>query len=209
MKVLLKYQELTKGHIDASKTDERSSTCSEVDKRFFCPSNSCRQVASMLQKWTEMLPPHVNLPEGLVDALEVDRKSRQSARSAVIAPKVHQISSSKPEVFPPNRKCFRQTGSAFFELEVHLNCFHQTGGAPKVLSLNRKGTKGTSAHHKCFCQSKSVPKVLPPQGRCRRFMVGAAAVWELPPPHGRCSCRTGGAVTAREVPPPHGMYHRC
>ena len=125
----------------------------------------------------KVLPPHLKLPEGLVDAPEVDRRSRRSARSAAIAPKVHQkclchtrSASAKPEVLPPNRKCFRQTGSAFSKPEVHLNCFRQTGGAPKVLPLNRKGTKSPSAepevHQKCFCQSKSVPKVLPPQGRC-------------------------------------------
>ena len=115
----------------------------------------------------KVLPLHLKLPEGLVDAPEVDKRSRQSARYAAIVPKVHQkcychtrSASRKPEVLPPNRRCFRQTGSTFPILEVHLNCLRQTGDAPKVLPLNRKCTKSASAepevHQMCVCHQLSV-----------------------------------------------------
>ena len=138
-------------------------------KGFSAPPTVVDRSHQFYRSGRKVLPPHLKLPEGLVDAPEVDRRSRQSARSAAIAPKVHQkcfchtrSASSKPEVLPQNRKCFRQTGSAFLEPEVHLNCVRRTGSAPKVLPLNRNGTKSTSAepevHQKCFCQSKMLPK---------------------------------------------------
>ena len=152
----------------------------------------------------KVLPPHLKLPEGLVDAPEVDRRSRQSARSAAIAPKVHQkcfchtrSASSKPEVLPPNRKHFRQTGSAFPEPEVHLNCFRQIRGAPKVLLLNLKGIKSTSAepevHQKCSAKAKVYPK-------CFRRRGGAAVAREVPLSLRRCLHCTGGATASQNVP---------
>ena len=126
--------------------------------------------------------------------------------------------STKPKVFPPNR-------NAIPEPEVHLNCFHQTGDAPKVLPLNWKGTKSASAkpevHQKCFHQTGDAPKVRPlnwkgtksasakPEvyPKCFRRRGGAAVSWEVPLLHGRCHHHTGGAAVAQVVPSLHGRCH--
>ena len=104
--VPLKHQLLTKGPIDAPKTDERSSTCSEVNGRFLCPSNSCRQVASMLQKWTE----------GATTSSKIARRSRRRTASGqkvqMKCQKCCHCTKSSPEVLLSHQKYFLQTRSA-------------------------------------------------------------------------------------------------
>ena len=120
--------------------------------------------------------------------------------------KCTKSASVTPEVLPPNRKCFRQTGSAFPEPEVHLNCFHHTGDEPKVLPLNRKGTKSPSANRKCTKSALDKAKMYLKCFCCRG---GVAISWEVPLLHERCHHHTGGAFTVRKVPPPHRMCRRC
>ena len=140
--VPLKHQLLMKGPIDAPKTDERSSTCSEVDGRFLCPSNSCRQVASMLQKWTE----------GATTSSKIARRSRRRTASGqkvqMKCQKCCHCTKSSPEVLLSHQKYFLQTRSASTKPKVfppNRKYFSHTGSAPKLLTPNRRCTKSASA----------------------------------------------------------------
>ena len=94
-----------------------------------------------------------------------------------------------------HQKCTRSASLTTEVLPPNQKCFHQTGSAPKLLPLNRKGTKSA------FAKAKVYPK-------CFRRRGGAAVSWEVPLPYGRCHHHTGCAAVAQVVPSLHGKCHR-